>query len=86
MIDSSAGTPGKRTLAVYAVVERENRPNIWLRVGTAFANRDGTINLLLDAFPIRTNRLQIREARFDDGPRAHANGGVPAVAEEEVRP
>jgi hypothetical protein len=62
------GAPaGKKALAVFAVVEKENRNAIWIRVGSAFTNRDGSVNLYLDAFPIGTNRLQIREQRFEDG-------------------
>jgi len=62
------GAPaGKKALAVFAVVEKENRNAIWIRVGSAFTNRDGSVNLYLDAFPIGTNRLQIREQRFEEG-------------------
>ncbi|HET9597844.1 MAG TPA: hypothetical protein VFP65_19810, partial [Anaeromyxobacteraceae bacterium] len=60
---------GKKALAVFAVVEKENRSAIWIRVGSAFTNRDGSVNLILDAFPIGSNRLQIREQRFEDSGR-----------------
>jgi hypothetical protein len=89
MNDTSAGTPGKKSLAVFAVVERDRRTH-WVRIGAAFANRDGSINLFLDAFPIGTNRLQVREPRYDEGPRpAPANGSparAPAREEAEVLP
>jgi hypothetical protein len=92
MNDTSAGTAGKKTLAVFAVVERDRRSH-WIRIGAAFANRDGSINLFLDAFPIGTNRLQVREPRYDDGPRssasAPANGSAaraPAAEDAEVQP
>ena len=76
---------GKKPLAVFAVVERENRPAIWIRVGTAFTNRDGSTNLYLDAFPIGTNRLQIREPRFEESGRwgAPANGQAHTGGEAE---
>lgn len=32
----------------------------WVRVGVAFDNKDGSINVMLDALPL-TGRLQIRE-------------------------
>ncbi len=82
MNDSAGSGNGRRPLAVFAVIDRENRPSIWIRVGSAFTNRDGSINLVLDAFPIGSNRLQIREQR-DDGAR---NGsGVAHAADAEAR-
>ena len=32
----------------------------WVRVGVAFPNRDGSLNVLLDALPL-SGRLQIRD-------------------------
>jgi hypothetical protein len=77
-----AAPGGKKALAVFAVVEKENRNAIWIRVGSAFTNRDGSINILLDAFPIGSNRLQIREQRFEEGGRwgpSIARNGGPAA-------
>ncbi len=74
-----AAPGGKKALAVFAVVEKENRNAIWIRVGSAFTNRDGSLNLYLDAFPIGTNRLQIREPRFEDGGRGGATDGRPTA-------
>ena len=92
MNDTSAGTPGKKSLAVFAVVERDRRTH-WVRIGAAFVNRDGSIALVLDAFPVGTNRLLVREPRYDDGPRPYAptpaNGSsarAPAREEAEVLP
>ncbi len=81
MNEQTASTAGRRPLAVFAVIERENRPSIWIRVGSAFPNRDGSINLLLDAFPIGSNRLQIREQRSEDAPRNGHPGAPPLDAE-----
>jgi hypothetical protein len=88
MPEHTPGTTGKKTLAVYAIVDKENRPSIWIRVGTAFSNRDGSLNLYLDAFPIGTNRLQVREARPADEQRPRvANGhGAAGDLEPEARP
>lgn len=44
---------------VFAVVER-GRTRHWLRVGLAFVNADGSLNVRLDAFPIN-GQLQIRD-------------------------
>ncbi len=75
-------TPGKRPLAVYAVVERkEGMKPFWLKIGAAFQNRDGSLTLVLDAFPTATNRLQVREPR--DWEARPAQNGREA---EEARP
>ena len=80
---------GPRKLAVLAINERPDRDDEskththWVRIGVGFTNRDGSINLILHALPLGTNRLQIRE---DDRPPAagpRRNGGVEGL---EVRP
>lgn len=74
----SEQTP-KKPLAVYGIIERkEGQKSIWVKVGAAFVNRDGSTSLLLDAFPIGTNRLQVREAREWERPAAAAEAGGPA--------
>ncbi len=44
---------------VYAIVQRAGR-SIWLRVGRGWSNRDGSLNLELDAIPL-TGVLQVRD-------------------------
>ena len=59
---------------VYAVVQRPHARTRWIRVGTGWANRDGSLNLLLDAIPVG-GRLQVRDlvpARVDPRPMAAA--------------
>ncbi len=57
-------TNGARRLAVYAVPEStDGEKKFWPKIGIAFTNRDGSINLILDALPIGTNRLQVREVK-----------------------
>ena len=74
------GGDGRKRLNVLAVIERKDKPTVWMKVGAAFPNRDGSITLLLDAFPVGTNKLQVREER-EWAPRAAANGsGYPAAA------
>ena len=58
---------------VYAIIERGARRH-WLRVGLAFPNRDGSLNVRLDAMPL-SGQLQIR----NDVPRS-------AASEEEAPP
>ena len=45
----------------YTVVEREkDGRQFWVRVGAAFVNRDGSLNVRLDAMPVN-GKLQIRD-------------------------
>ncbi len=85
MTEPSAGGGGKRALAVFTVVERDNRPSIWIRVGSAFTNRDGSINVVLDAFPVGNNRLQIREQRAEDAGRNGHPGVDPSARAQSER-
>ncbi len=75
-----------RHLEVVAIPETKDGEKVrWTRIGVAFTNRDGSINLLLDAFPIGTRRLQVREPR----PQADArnpNGTQRNLGTAEVRP
>jgi hypothetical protein len=69
---------------VYVISER-NGKHYWNRIGIAFINKDGSINVKLEALPV-TGQLQIRDyAPNEDGvgPRRHGNG---ASASEESAP
>jgi hypothetical protein len=69
----------KKMQAVYAVVPKPEGKDVWLRVGSAFPNRDGSMTVLLDAIPTN-GRLQIREYQPRDAPgRAGANAQVEAT-------
>jgi len=65
---SNATEAGGRRLVVLAVTDGKG-PDAkarWTRIGRAFDNRDGSITLLLNALPLGTDRLQIREDRDED--------------------
>jgi hypothetical protein len=47
-------------LVVYTIIDRGNNKKVWLRVGLAFVNRDGSLTVRLDAVPIN-GQLHIRE-------------------------
>ena len=49
--------------AVFSVIER-GKKKYWMRVGMAFVNRDGSLNVRLDALPLN-GQLHIR----DEAPR-----------------
>lgn len=53
--------------AVYTVVKKSDGKDLWLRIGSAFPNRDGSMSVLLDAVPTN-GKLQIREYQ----PREHS--------------
>lgn len=50
-------------LEVWSINEKEGEKGHWTRIGRAFVNRDGSMNLLLDALPALTNKLHVREYR-----------------------
>lgn len=87
MTESNGTTRDSKRLVVYAITEKDaDRGTWWQRIGTAFTNRDGSIAIYLDALPLGTNKLQVREARDEARPAAGANGSRRAAAGEEVRP
>lgn len=45
-------------LAVFAITERGDK-SYWTKIGVAFTNRDRSITVQLEAFPV-SGRLQIR--------------------------
>lgn len=51
----------KKCLKVYTIVDRgDGKKDLWLRIGTAFVNKDGSLNVVLNALPI-DGKLHIRE-------------------------
>jgi hypothetical protein len=66
--------------AVYTIVERAKGRRIWLRIGTAFVNRDQSLNVRLDALPI-SGQLHIRETMHNaerDSSSTAATSELPA--------
>jgi hypothetical protein len=60
---------------VLAPIEKKGGGTFWLRVGTAFPNKDGSTNLYMDAWPAGTvNRLQVREMSDEDFARKKPHG------------
>jgi hypothetical protein len=74
---SGNGGNGRKPWAAYNIVERSGR-RFWNRVGSAFHNHDGSMNIYLDALP-RDGKIQIREYDRD---RDKERGG--ALAEEAI--
>ncbi|MCS6797822.1 MAG: hypothetical protein NZ898_04730 [Myxococcota bacterium] len=62
---------GREFKVVYTIVERGQKKH-WVRIGAAYTNRDGSLNVYLDAVPTN-GQLQIRDYRpFDE--RGRSNG------------
>jgi len=52
----------KRPLKVYTVIDKPGQPKgIWLEIGVASRNRDGTVSAKLDVLPVN-GTIQIKEA------------------------
>jgi len=74
-------TQQRNMKTVWTVVERTTAAagtrSYWTRVGVGFVNRDGSLNLRLDAIPIN-GQLQVREwepaERRPDGTDSQARG------------
>ena len=51
---------------VYTIVEGNSsnglKKDLWIRIGTAFVNKDGSINIKLNALPL-SGKLQLREPK-----------------------
>lgn len=54
------------------ITNEKTSKTYWLRIGSAFTNRDGSTNVYLDAYP-SNGRLQIRE--LDERDFANARDG-----------
>jgi hypothetical protein len=57
---SGGGGSGRKPWGAFNIVKRGDK-NFWNRIGSAFHNRDGSMNIYLDALP-RDGKVQIREA------------------------
>lgn len=79
---------GGRRLAVYAIAEGKGLDGKarWTRIGRAFENHDGSINLLLNALPLGTDKLQVREERDEDRPAPAAAPAVPHATTRRAAP
>ena len=80
---SSDGSPARSATAttwkvVYAIVERGARKH-WLRIGMAFVNRDGSLNVRLDAVPL-SGQLHIRDNPRATSARTARTSASPAAA------
>jgi hypothetical protein len=53
--------------AVYTIVERKGSDRkLWVRIGTAWENKDQSLNVVLDALPVN-GQIHIRDAEKKGG-------------------
>jgi hypothetical protein len=76
---------GESMKIVYTVVERGPGKSYWTRVGVGFVNRDGSLNLRLDAIPMN-GMLQVRDWEERDGLQHRPNEAPSPGAIPRQRP
>jgi hypothetical protein len=59
-VEREEAMSGKMLKVISAVEGKDGKTSHWNRIGTAFINRDESINVYLECFP-RSGTLQIRE-------------------------
>ena len=64
-------------LKVLSPVEGKNGKTFWMRVGSAFVNRDGSTNVYLDAYPT-SGKLHLRA--LDERDKSPNKGSDAAMA------
>ena len=60
-LNPTAPKPAAKRLVVYTIIDKPGSDrSFWSRVGTAWVNRDQSINIQLDALPVN-GKLHVRE-------------------------
>jgi len=72
----------RKSKAVYTIVDKGNAKSVWVRIGWAYLNGDGSYNLVLDALPVN-GKLQIRDwqprEEWDARPRREEAASAPPM-------
>jgi len=74
----------KRSFKVISPVEKRDGGKFWMRIGTAYVNKDDSINVYLDAFP-KSFELQLREFTEEDLARRASYESRAAAAPAQPR-
>jgi hypothetical protein len=70
---------------LWMITERGER-SFWTRIGVGYINRDGSINLSLDALPLGASKLQLRDYTVRDAEAGEAPEGYqPDVSRAKPR-
>jgi hypothetical protein len=76
---------GSKMFKVIAPIEKKDGGTFWMRVGSAFPNKDGSTNLYMDAWPVGTKTLQLREMTEEDFARKRPHGeSAPVPAPQDL--
>jgi hypothetical protein len=71
------GNPTRMYKAIIPV-ERKDGTKYWMRIGSAFVNKDASLNVYLDALPAGDAKMiQIREMSDEDFARRRTSGSPP---------
>ena len=73
----SMGMDGNRPrmFKVITPIEKKDGSKFWMRVGSAFPNKDGSTNVYMDAWPTNPKGvLQLREMTDEDFARKREHG------------
>lgn len=65
----------KKMFKVLCPITKKDGSTFWMRVGSAFTNKDDSVNVFLDAFP-KDGKLQLRE--FDERDLQRGKGEGPS--------
>ena len=59
---------GKKMFKVITPIEKDGKNLYWMRLGSAYTNKDESINVYLDAIPVNQKewKLQLREMEEED--------------------
>ena len=72
----------KKPWIAYNIIDKPGlRSRIWSRIGMAWLNRDGSINVVLDSFPLG-GRIQLREDDRERRNEARGAGPLSAAAQD----
>ena len=72
----------KKPWIAYNIIDKPGlRSRIWSRVGMAWLNRDGSINVVLDSLPLG-GRIQLREDDRDRRAEARGTGALSVAAQD----
>ena len=74
--------PNKRKRVVCPVTSKDGK-TYWMKMGSAYVNRDSSINLYLDCLPVN-GRLQVRE--WDDLPWEKREGADGQRSPRQLEP
>lgn len=66
---------------VYQIVERKGQPPFWSRIGVAWVNKDGSLNVALNSLPV-DGKMHIRDpSPTEAAQRVVSSFGPPAKGE-----